>query len=86
MIDDGADLSGRSAEVIEFETCDQYTIQGDVFSESVRHGTPLPSPLEDSVHNMAVIEALFRSAKSERGKFHRPRFRSSGRPVGLGPS
>jgi predicted dehydrogenase len=65
MIDDGVDLSGRSAEIIEFETCNQYTIQGDLFSKSVRNGTALPSPLEDSVRNMAVIEALFRSAKSE---------------------
>ncbi len=65
MIDDGVDLSGRSAEIIEFETCNQYTIQGDLFSKSVRDGTALPSPLEDSVRNMAVIEALFRSAKSE---------------------
>jgi predicted dehydrogenase len=66
FVDDGADLSGRSAEILEFETCNQYTIQGDLFSKSVRQGTELPVPLEGSVQNMAVIEALFRSAKSER--------------------
>jgi predicted dehydrogenase len=70
FIDDGADLSGRSAEILEFEICDQYTIQGDLFSKSIRHGTELPVPLEGSVRNMAVIEALFRSAKS--GQWENP--------------
>ena len=63
-------LSGRSAEILEFETCDQYTIQGDLFSQSIREGTELPVPLEGSVRNMAVIEAIFRSAKS--GKWEEP--------------
>jgi predicted dehydrogenase len=66
FIDDGVDLSGRGAEALEFETCNQYTIQGDLFSKSIRQGTELPVPLEGSVRNMAVIEALFRSAKSDR--------------------
>src|SRR6202022_2558587 len=68
FIDDGADLSGRSAEILEFEICDQYTIQGDLFSQSIRQGTELPVPLEGSVRNMAVIEAIFRSAKAGKGE------------------
>jgi len=64
FIDDGADISGRSAELMEFEICNQYTIQGDLFSKSIRQGTELPVPLDGSVKNMAVIEALFRSAKT----------------------
>jgi len=36
--DEGGDLSGRSAEVLEFPVCDQYTIQGDLFSQSIRKG------------------------------------------------
>jgi predicted dehydrogenase len=64
LIDDGADPSGRSAEVVEFPTADQYTIQGDLFSRSIREGTDLPVPLEGSIKNMAIIEAVFRSAKS----------------------
>ena len=47
--------------MIEFETCDQYTIQGDRFSEAAMKGTAAPYPLEDSVKNMQVIDALFRS-------------------------
>lgn len=70
FIDDGADPSGRGAEILEFEVCDQYTIQGDAFSASIRQGTELPVPLEGSVRNMAVIEAIFRSAKS--GKWEEP--------------
>ena len=70
FVDDGADLTGRSAEVLEFETCDQYTIQGDLFSKSIREGTEPPVPLEGSIRNMAVIEALVRSAKS--GKWEEP--------------
>jgi predicted dehydrogenase len=47
--------------VIEFDTCDQYTIQGDLFSRAVMEDRPAPYPLEDSVKNMRVIDALFRS-------------------------
>jgi predicted dehydrogenase len=65
FVDDGVDPSGRRAEILEFETCDQYTIQADLFSRSIREGTELPVPLEGSVRNMAVIEAIFRSAKSD---------------------
>ena len=47
---------------VEFETCDQYTIQGDLFSKAVLENTDAPYPLEDSVKNLRVIDALFRSA------------------------
>jgi predicted dehydrogenase len=69
-IDDGADPSGRSAEVLEYPTADQYTIQGDLFSKSIREAKELPVPLEGSIRNMAAIEAVFRSAKS--GKWEEP--------------
>lgn len=64
FVDDGGNPSGRSAEILEFEVCDQYTIQADLFSKSIRQGSELPVPLEGSVKNMAVIEAIFRSARS----------------------
>ena len=44
-----------------FPVCDQYTIQGDRFSEAALGGNAAPYPLEDSVKNMRVIDALFRS-------------------------
>jgi len=60
-----SDAAG-AAEVIEIPTCDQYTIQGDLFSRAIREGTDTPLPLEDSIKNIAVIEAVFRSAASGR--------------------
>jgi predicted dehydrogenase len=62
-VDSGADLFGGGARTEEFPVCDQYTIQGDLFSKAVREGGDVPTPLEDSIKNMAVIEALYRSAK-----------------------
>jgi len=42
----------------------QYTIQGDAFSKAIRDNTEVPVPLEDAIKNMAVIDAVFRSAKT----------------------
>jgi predicted dehydrogenase len=43
---------------------DQFMIQGDAFSRAIREGTNVAVPLEDSVKNMAVIDAVFRSAET----------------------
>ena len=51
-------------EEIQFETVDQYTIQGDLFAQAVLNDTPVPTPIEDSVANMRVIEAIVESGKS----------------------
>ena len=64
FIDDGRDLMGGGITVETFPVCDQYTIQGDVFSKAVREGGEVPVPLTDAIKNMAVIEAVFRSAAS----------------------
>jgi len=64
FIDDGRDLFGGGITVETFPTCDQYTIQGDVFSRAVREGGQVPVPVTDAIKNMAVIEAVFRSAES----------------------
>ena len=70
FIDNGTELSGRNIKTIELEVCDQYTIQGDLFSEAIREKTEPVLSLEDSIKNMAVIEAVFRSAKS--GHWEKP--------------
>jgi predicted dehydrogenase len=62
-VDSGGDLFGSTVAAESFEVCDQYTIQADVFSRAVRQNGEVPTPLEDSIRNMAVIEALFRSAE-----------------------
>ena len=64
FVDDGSSLFGASIETIELPIVDQYTIQGDQFSRRIREGTPSPFPLEDAVQNMAIIDALLRSAAS----------------------
>jgi predicted dehydrogenase len=64
FIDIGADLFGGGRTTEEFPTCDQYTLQGDEFSRAVLEGGEVPTPLEDSLANMAVLEALFRSEQS----------------------
>jgi predicted dehydrogenase len=50
-------------EEISFPPIDQYTIQGDLFSKSILYNTPVPTELEDAVHNMKVIEAIFESSE-----------------------
>jgi len=62
FVDDGSDLGGASVQTIEFEVCDQYTLQGDRFSRAILDHGPAPYPLEDSILNMRVIDALVRSA------------------------
>jgi predicted dehydrogenase len=64
FVDDGGDLSGKTITTETFPVCDQYTLQGDAFSKAILENTEVPVPLEDAIGNMAVIEAIFRSASS----------------------
>ena len=64
VFNDGRDHLGTGAKINEFPICNQYTIQGDLFSQAIRNGTPAPIPLEDAISNMKVIDALFRSAET----------------------
>ncbi|HSR34955.1 MAG TPA: Gfo/Idh/MocA family oxidoreductase [Anaerolineae bacterium] len=54
---------GDEIEEIVLDVVDQYTVQGDLFSLAVLEDTPVPTPLEDAVANMKVIEAIVRSGK-----------------------
>ena len=60
--DERGALGGGTIETMELEACDQYTIQGDAFSQAIREGTDVVYPLEESLANMRVLDALFRSA------------------------
>jgi predicted dehydrogenase len=66
LVDDGSGPFGESIRVDEIPTCDQYTVQGDLFSQAILENGPVPVPLEDALANMAVIDALFRSAQTGR--------------------
>ena len=70
FVDIGGGLFGEDVRTEEIPVCDQYTAQGEAFSRSILEGAPVPTPLEDALANMAVIEALFRSEKS--GRWERP--------------
>ena len=66
FLDDGSALGGGAARAEIFDVVNQYTLQGDLFAGAIRSGTKLPFPLEDSVLNMKVLDAVFRSGKSGR--------------------
>jgi predicted dehydrogenase len=74
VVDEGHDVadagfdgfSVRTTDLYSIDTVDQYQIQGDRFSQAVQENTEVPYPLEESVVNMRVIDALFRSAESGR--------------------
>jgi predicted dehydrogenase len=64
FIDSTGDLSFSGISTETFPTADQYTLQGDAFAKAVFENVEVPVPLEDAIANMAVIDAIFRSAKS----------------------
>ncbi len=53
----------KSVEVISIPVCNQYTLQGDAFSEAILNDLEEPVPLLDTYENTKVIKALFQSAK-----------------------
>ncbi|MGD8626633.1 MAG: Gfo/Idh/MocA family oxidoreductase [Anaerolineae bacterium] len=54
---------GDEVEEIAFEAVNQYTLQGDLFSQAILEDGEVPTSLEDGVANMSVIEAVVRSAR-----------------------
>jgi predicted dehydrogenase len=71
-VDDGSDISGGGIQTLEFEPADQYRIQGDLFSKAIRENGEVAVPLEYSIKNIAIIEAIFRSATT--GRWERPNY------------
>lgn len=63
-VDIGGELFGAGQRVEEFEVCDQYTIQGDLFSRAILEDGEVPVPLEESMKNMRVIINLMHSGSS----------------------
>ena len=71
FIDDCSKLYDNASAVVEsFPVCNQFTIQADLFSTAIRNNTEVPNSLEGAICNMAVIDAVFRSAQS--GKWEIP--------------
>lgn len=55
-------VTAGGTEEFVFDICDQYTLQGDAFSQAILNDTSVPTPLEDAVSNMKVIDAIVASA------------------------
>jgi predicted dehydrogenase len=53
---------------IAFDPVDQYTVLAERFARAAETGGPGPIPLEDSIWNMMVLDALRRSAASGRAE------------------
>lgn len=58
-------LDNKREEIL-FEPKNQYTLQADMFSKAILENGSIPTPLEDAVNNMKVIEAIKES--SDKGK------------------
>jgi predicted dehydrogenase len=57
--------TSEGPQVFDFPPEDQYTIQGDAFSEAILLDQPVPVPLEDAVANMKVIDAIRESNRKK---------------------
>ena len=53
-----------NTEVIEIPAKDQYGVQGDLFSRAIIEGTQVPTPPEDAVANMRLIDAIRAAAEA----------------------
>lgn len=59
---EGGAVAGEGVEEILLPIADQYTVQGDLFAQAILENTAVPTPIEDAVANMKVIERVFASA------------------------
>jgi len=55
--------NSRGKEEVIFEIADQYTYQANAFAKAILQDDPVPTPLEDAVQNMRVIDAVVESGK-----------------------
>jgi predicted dehydrogenase len=53
-----------ATEEVQFDVCNQYTLQADAFARAILDETPAPAPIADALANMRVIERIFKSAES----------------------
>jgi predicted dehydrogenase len=57
---------GETRDEITLPVADQYTLQADAFAKSILDDAPVPTPIEDSVANLRVIEAIIESSRQSR--------------------
>ena len=72
VVNRGPSLEQPTPEPLSFDPVDQYTVLAEDFARAARSGGLGPVPLEDSIRNMAVLDALRRSAASGRCESTQP--------------
>ena len=60
-------LTQDGTKEMQFDAQNQYTLQGDLFSQAILNNTKVFTPLEDALANMKVIDAVFESARTGSG-------------------
>ncbi|MDX2018707.1 MAG: Gfo/Idh/MocA family oxidoreductase [Deltaproteobacteria bacterium] len=60
-LDPGHDVFGAGKKEVLFPAVDQYMLQAEAFSRSVRENTPHENDVNDALLNARVLDALFRS-------------------------
>lgn len=64
-LDDGKTLGDGALEIETIPACDQYQLQGELFSRVVCGEEELPYGTGDAILNMRIIDAIFRSEATE---------------------
>ena len=59
-------ITHEGLKVLSFGPVDQYTLQADAFSRAILENKPVPTPLEDAIGNMKVIDAIVESVKDNK--------------------
>ncbi len=57
-------ITGIGERVTPVGPADQFRLEFEAFSDAVRNGGPIPVPPQDTIRNLTVMDALFRSEKS----------------------
>jgi len=58
-------IDDEGTESLSFGPVDQYGLQADAFGAAIRSAQPAPTPLDDAIANMIVVDAVFASAASD---------------------
>jgi predicted dehydrogenase len=66
LIDDGSKLGNAAVIEERFPPIDQYAEEADAFARAVLGEEELPYGVEDSIKNMQIIDAIYRSEQTEK--------------------
>ena len=67
FVDEGTAHANRSP-AIEFPAVDQYQLQGEAFSRTIRRSSNLAYGLKNAIMTMRILDALRRSETSAAGR------------------